>query len=73
MAIAELRLQYYEDALTSVEIELLQDSLHDRYEQELLRERLPPARRAEGERTSWLAWSGAIGRCWCGAGRCSST
>jgi hypothetical protein len=50
MAIVELRLQFYEDALTAVELELLQDSLHDRYEQELLQERLPPERWAEGER-----------------------
>jgi hypothetical protein len=49
MAIAEARLQYYEDALTGVEIELLQDSLHDRYEHDLLRERLSPSRWAEGE------------------------
>jgi potassium efflux system protein len=50
MATAELRLQYYEDALTGVEIDLLQDSLHDHYELELLKERLHPSRRAEGER-----------------------
>ncbi len=49
MAIAEARLQYYEDALTAVEIELLQDSLHDRYEHDMLRERLSPSRWAEGE------------------------
>jgi potassium efflux system protein len=50
MATAELRLQYYEDALTGVEIDLLQDSLHDHYELELLKERLHPSRQAEGER-----------------------
>jgi potassium efflux system protein len=50
MAIVELRLQFYEDALTAVELELLQDSLRDRYEQELLLQRLPPGRRAEAER-----------------------
>jgi hypothetical protein len=49
MAIAEARLQYYEDALTADEIELLQDSLHDRYEHDMLRERLSPSRWAEGE------------------------
>jgi hypothetical protein len=49
LAIAEARLQYYEDALTGVEIELLQDSLHDRYEHDMLRERLSPSRWAEGE------------------------
>src|SRR5262249_12465724 len=50
MAVAEARLQYYEDALTEVEIELLQDSLHDRFELELLKEGLPATRLAEGER-----------------------
>jgi potassium efflux system protein len=50
MAVAEARLQYYEDALTGVEIELLQDSLHDRFELELLKEGLPSARWADGER-----------------------
>jgi hypothetical protein len=50
MGKVELRLQFYEDALTAVELELLQDSLHDRYEQELLQERLPADRQAEGER-----------------------
>lgn len=49
MAIAEARLQFYEDALTNVEIELLQDSLHDRFELELLKESLPPSRWAEGQ------------------------
>jgi potassium efflux system protein len=49
MAVVEARMQYYEDALTSVEIELLRDSSHDRVEHDLLRERLPPARWAEGE------------------------
>jgi hypothetical protein len=49
MAIVETRLQFYEDVLTNVEIELLQDSLHDRFEHDLLRERLPPSRWAEGE------------------------
>jgi potassium efflux system protein len=48
MAIVEGRMQYYEDALTKVEIDLLQDSLRDRFEQDLLQERLPPARAAEG-------------------------
>ncbi len=49
MAIVEARLQYYEDTLTGVEIELLQDSLHDRYEHDMLKERLSPSRWAEGE------------------------
>jgi hypothetical protein len=49
LAIAEARLQYYEDALTAVELELLQDSLHDRFELESLREGLPPGRWAEAE------------------------
>ena len=48
MAIVETRLQYYEDALTNVEIELLQDSLHDRYELDLLRERLPAVAMGRG-------------------------
>jgi potassium efflux system protein len=49
MAVVEARLQYFEDALTNVELELLQDSLHDRFEQDLVRERLPQARWAVGE------------------------
>ena len=50
MTIVETRLQYYEDVLTSVEIELLQDSLHDRGELDRLRERLPASRWPEGEK-----------------------
>jgi hypothetical protein len=49
MATIEARLQYYEDALTDVEIELFQDSLHDRLERELLKERVSPERWAAGE------------------------
>ena len=49
LAIVEARLQFYEDVLTNVEIELLQDSQHDRFEHDLLRERLPQSRWAEGE------------------------
>jgi hypothetical protein len=49
MAIVETRLQFYEDVLTDIEIELLQDSPHDRFEHDLLRERLPPSRWAESE------------------------
>jgi potassium efflux system protein len=49
MATVEARLQFFEEALTNVEIELLQNSLHDRYEHELLRERVAPERLAEGE------------------------
>jgi hypothetical protein len=40
MAIVEARLQYFEGALTDVEIELFQDSLHDRLERDLLKERV---------------------------------
>ena len=36
--------------LTAVELELLQDSLQDRYELDLLKESLPPGRREEGAR-----------------------
>ena len=50
MTIVETRLQYYEDVLTSVEIELLRDSLHDRGELDQLRERLPASRWPEAER-----------------------
>ena len=50
MTIVETRLQYYEDVLTSVEIELLRDSLHDRGELDRLRERLPASRWPEAER-----------------------
>jgi hypothetical protein len=49
MATVESQLQYYENSLTEVELELLQDSLHDRFEHDLLREGLPQARWAEGE------------------------
>jgi potassium efflux system protein len=49
MAVAEARLQFYEDTLTSVEIELLQDSLHDRYELDLLKERIAATRFKEAE------------------------
>jgi potassium efflux system protein len=50
MATVEAQLQFYEDTLTGVELELIQDSLKNRFEQDLLRERVPPSRRAEGER-----------------------
>ena len=49
MAIVEIRMQYYEDLLTNVEIELFQDSLRDRFEHDLVRERLPASRWAQGE------------------------
>jgi small-conductance mechanosensitive channel len=49
MAAVESQLQFYENALTDVELELLQGSLHDRFEHDLLRERLPSSRWAEGE------------------------
>jgi potassium efflux system protein len=49
MAVVELRMQYYEDALTAVELELFQDSLRDRFEHDLVRERLPASRWAQGE------------------------
>ncbi len=49
MATVEARLQYFEDALTNVEIELLQNSRPDRYEHDLLRERVPRSRSAEVE------------------------
>jgi potassium efflux system protein len=45
----EAQARYYEDALTSVELELLSDAQQDRFELELLREHLPPARRAAAE------------------------
>ena len=49
MAAVEAQLQYYENALTDVELDLLQESLHDRLEHDLLRERLPASRWADGE------------------------
>jgi potassium efflux system protein len=49
MATVEARLQFYENILTEVELELLQDSLHDRFELDLLHQRLPQSRWAEGE------------------------
>jgi potassium efflux system protein len=49
MAVIELRMQFFEDALTHVELELFQDSLSDRFEHDLIRERLPASRWAQGE------------------------
>jgi potassium efflux system protein len=49
MAMIEGQLQYYENELTSVELALLQDSLHDRFEHDLVQERLPQERWAAGE------------------------
>jgi hypothetical protein len=49
MAVVEAHLQFFEDALTSVEIELFQDPLHDRLEHELLKERVSPERWTAGE------------------------
>ena len=49
MASVESQLQFYENALTDVELELLQDSLHDRFEHDLLREGLPQSSLAEAE------------------------
>jgi potassium efflux system protein len=49
MATVEAQLQFYEDALTGVELQLIQDSLHNRYEEDLLRERVPASEREEGE------------------------
>jgi potassium efflux system protein len=52
LATVEAHLQYYENALTDVELDLLQDSLHDRFEHDLLRERLSTSRWADGEALS---------------------
>jgi hypothetical protein len=49
LATVEARLQYFEEALTNVEIELLRNSQPDRYEHDLLRERVPSERSAEVE------------------------
>jgi hypothetical protein len=49
MARIEAQLQFYENALTNVEIELLQDSSHVRFEHDLVHERLPKERWDEGE------------------------
>jgi potassium efflux system protein len=49
MATVEAHVRYYEDALTSVELSLLQDSQRDRFELDLLRERLRPSRWGEAE------------------------
>jgi len=48
LATVEAQIQFHEDALTYVEIELMQGSLHD-FESDLIRERLPRSRWAEGE------------------------
>jgi hypothetical protein len=49
LATVEARLQFFEDALTNVEIELLQNSLHDRYEHDLPRERASTETGDDGE------------------------
>jgi hypothetical protein len=49
MATVEAQLQFYENALTNVEIELVQNPLHNRFEHDLLRERVSSSRWAEGE------------------------
>ncbi len=51
MATVEAQLQFYENALTNVEIELVQNSLHDRFEHDLLRERVAPSRWASERRS----------------------
>jgi potassium efflux system protein len=48
-AAVEAHLQFYEEALTSTEIELLSDSTSDRFDRDLLRDRLPQSRWSEGE------------------------
>jgi len=45
----EAHLQFYEEALTSTEIELLSDSTSDRFDHDLLRDRLPQRRWPEAE------------------------
>ena len=49
MAVVEARLQFFEKDLTDVEIELFQDSLHDRLERDLLKERVSAERWSVGE------------------------
>jgi len=49
MSAVEAQLQYYEEALTNTEIELLSDSPNDRLEHDMLRERLPQSSWPEGE------------------------
>jgi hypothetical protein len=49
MATVEGQLQFFENSLTNVEIELVQNSLHDRFEHDLLRERVSSSRWDEGE------------------------
>lgn len=53
LANAEAHVQFYEDLLSSVEIELLQDSLHDQFELDFTRER-PPADRVKEGKAIWL-------------------
>jgi potassium efflux system protein len=45
----EAHLQFYEEAVTSTEIELLSDSASDRFDRDLLRDRLPQSRWTEAE------------------------
>ncbi len=45
----EAHLQFYEEALTNTEIELLSDSSSDRFDRDLLRDRLPQSKWLEGE------------------------
>ncbi len=52
LAYAEAHVQYYENLLSSVEVELLQDSLHDQFELDFSRER-PPAGRLEEGKAIW--------------------
>jgi hypothetical protein len=49
MAKVEAQLQFYENALTTVEIELLQDSTRDSFDRDLLQERLPAQHKAAGK------------------------
>ena len=50
LAVVEGKLRFFEDALTDVEIELFQDSLHDRLEHDLSHESVSPTRWAPAEK-----------------------
>ena len=67
MATVEAQLQFYENALTDVELELLQDSLHDRFEHDLLRERLPSIALGRGRGPDQRARAKARDCCCCDA------
>ena len=58
----EAQLQYYENLLTSVELELIEDSLVDQVEHDAVLERLAPSARARRKPSS-RPWTAGTGNC----------